>query len=256
MMTARVWRRLGAATPIVLWCGVYLICRLVLAAGVGQSHPGQTSAMVIGTLLLGLLVWLALKVNEALWSFEDLIQSVPFVENSGTTRVLNRTSPEVELYMRQSRRSGRPLGMVLIKPEHDVDSSAIDRCLKELAAILARGVTDFKIANLIGGSLRRVDLLVKGMTGGFMVLCPDADVEKLNHLAERVRKAVDEELGVQVACGTAAFPDDALTLDVLAQKAEADLQQATNAQDVQSLGTERVQPMSAGSVEPIGQYER
>lgn len=223
MFGGRVWRRLGMFVPIVFWCGVYLAGKLAFTGSYALSPAVEVQLVMAGAAMLAGLVWLASRVASDSPDAEELIQSLSSAEHGGSLRVLDKTAPEVALYMLQSRRSGRPLGMVLVKPDADSQRSAAKRYRREIERSIAKRVSRFRVASLIGSNLRRVDLLVDGMTDGLVVLCPESDRESLDNLAERIQRTAQEELGLSVDCGAATFPGDALTLDVLAQRAEADL---------------------------------
>lgn len=61
--------------------------------------------------------------------------------------------------------------------------------------------------------------------GRFIILCPEIDGQNSTVLIERIRMAVSRQLGIEVQCGTASFPDTALTFEELVNRAESQLQQ-------------------------------
>jgi hypothetical protein len=55
----------------------------------------------------------------------------------------------------------------------------------------------------------------------FIVVCPETDTVSSKNLAERIRSVAAEQMGLQVACGVASFPDDALTFRELVRQADS-----------------------------------
>ncbi len=56
--------------------------------------------------------------------------------------------------------------------------------------------------------------------GRFIILSPESDVGGATALAERIRVAAEQQLGVAVTYGIASFPQDALTFEELVAYAE------------------------------------
>lgn len=225
IFAARLWRRLGMFVPILFWCIVYFLGKFVVTANYALPQVAEAQALSAEIVLLGILVGSAWKLGKAMRDVTDLIQSLPFGANGGSTRAVDQASPEVDFCMLQSRRFGRPLGMVVIEPEAGTRSAIVQRCRDEIERAITRRFTDFKLATVLDSNLRRADLLLRGAEDGFVVLCPESDAQLLNGLVERIEASVPEKLGVPVACGTATFPNDAVTLDLLKERARADLKQ-------------------------------
>jgi hypothetical protein len=47
------------------------------------------------------------------------------------------------------------------------------------------------------------------------VLCPETDTTDIIFLAQRISQIVEDRTGLQVNCGIASFPDEALTFEDL-----------------------------------------
>ncbi|MGH8501786.1 MAG: hypothetical protein ACREVE_04815 [Gammaproteobacteria bacterium] len=250
------WRRFGMIVPIVFWCGFYLAGKLVFAGSSALPPAVALQVMIAGTAMLGVLIWLSFRLANDSPDLEDLMQTISPVDSGGSPRILDKNAPEVALYMLQSRRSGRPLGMVIVKPDADSQSTAVKRYLREIERSITKRVSRFRVASLIGSNLRRVDLLIDGMTDGFAVLCPEADRESLDQLAQRIQKTAQAELGLSVACGTASFPGDAFPLDVLARRAEADLYHNTSPAASGSHQRERKNPANIARAQARGTHEK
>jgi len=76
-------------------------------------------------------------------------------------------------------------------------------------------LSNARIGQAIGDSIRQTDLLIQDHIGRFVILCPETDLENAFFLAERTRNIVEEHTGLHVNCGVASFPDEALTFEDL-----------------------------------------
>jgi hypothetical protein len=54
----------------------------------------------------------------------------------------------------------------------------------------------------------------------FIIICPEVDQAGASFLAEKVCTVIERNLGVDVRCGAASFPDMALTFEELIAQAE------------------------------------
>ena len=76
-------------------------------------------------------------------------------------------------------------------------------------------LSNARVGQAIGESIRQTDLLVRDRVGRYIVLCPETDLESVYLLADRLSKIVVERTGLHVNCGVASFPDEALTFEDL-----------------------------------------
>jgi GGDEF domain-containing protein len=81
------------------------------------------------------------------------------------------------------------------------------------------------LARIISKQLRRTDMVLdQHERGRFIIISPDTSASSSETLAQRIKSAAAEQLGVTVSCGVASFPDEALTFEELVHQAETGLQ--------------------------------
>ena len=80
------------------------------------------------------------------------------------------------------------------------------------------------MAQTLSKYIRRTDLIMEQTDQErFVILCPDTNATDVALLAEYLQVVAQEELSTSVVCGTATFPDEAITFEELMRQAETRL---------------------------------
>jgi len=97
--------------------------------------------------------------------------------------------------------------------------------------------TSNKLIRFLDRELRRTDLVLElGQNGEIILLLPETDLKKGHILAKRICAKIVAEFDVEVNCGLASFPEQALTFEELVKQAESQFANKTNL--FSSLGLE------------------
>jgi GGDEF domain-containing protein len=185
--------------------------------------------------LLSLLVWLGQIVANSLNDFEEAVGNITL---SGVNRIKNTLSDtmnDIEAQMYLSRRYGRPLGVVVMEADSASMEVQFNQAVKEVQKALANRYVSAQIFRVLEMALRRTDVMAHNGNGRFIFICPETSEGDLQSLVGRVREAMRDHLGINVACGVACFPDGALTFDELLIKAENELEERQKAKQSTSV---------------------
>jgi len=175
----------------------------ITAAAAGACYAGVASAaagpggrqadlhlLAIEAAFVVLVAVLAARLGAGLRSLEDTLGSavagrrpvLPIDGADAARRVLDEVS--------RSRRHGRPLSVTVFAPENDAFDEAVARAAPEVGRSIRSRYVRGRIARMIGGQLRRSDVLLEdSRTGRFVVLTPETDEAGSVLLAERIRRA-------------------------------------------------------------------
>lgn len=129
----------------------------------------------------------------------------------GYAQVLDEISAAraVEAELARSRRHGAPLTFLLLEPASDPAAPAfravVDRVATPALAQLERIYAHERASELIAAHVRRSDVVVCSEER-FLVMSADTSADGTKFLAERMIAAVQEELGLALRTGVAAFP--------------------------------------------------
>ena len=125
-----------------------------------------------------------------------------------------------------SRHFQRPLGVIVVAPETEAIEMKLPQFVRETQEAIARRYAAASLATMLRRQLRLMDTILEDRQNGrFIILCPEVDAKGASILTERIGQAVMQELGMTVTCGTASFPDKALTFEELVRQASAELEQ-------------------------------
>lgn len=99
--------------------------------------------------------------------------------------------------------------------------------MKEIELAVAERSMAVKLADVLGEQLRVVDTVLEDReNGAFVIMCPEVDGLGTSLLAEQIRQTVTDHLGLTVHCGTASFPEEAITFESLVSEAYRKLKPA------------------------------
>lgn len=211
-------RRLRAGPTLGAVLGLYAAVKLPTAGIEGTtSHPylSLTEAAFVGCCaLFGRLI------GVGLGEIDETIGAVAF----GDTPALDLDGPqaanEILSEMARSRRHDRPLSVTVLEPDTEGLHIAVEQATEDVQRALRRRFVYGRLARIIADQLRRSDLLFEHrQSGRFVVLSPETELDGAALLVTRIRQAA-RSLNLDLATGSATFPDQAVTFEELVLEAE------------------------------------
>lgn len=218
-------RRLHVSVSLALWLGVYVICRLLIFNQRPLLGGIDTYLSITELAVLYILIVLAHNVTRDLQDFEEAVKNITFADVSRRVQKLEDASEEIQTELIRSRRHHYPLTVMIIQPDAKSIKAVLHHTVQELQrGMMARYVIT-SLARIISKQLRRTDMVLdQHERGRFIIISPDTSASSSDTLAQRIKSAAAEQLGVSVLCGVASFPDEALTFEELVHQAETNLQ--------------------------------
>ena len=204
--------KVSVVVPMFFWGAMYF----ALLKLIDRSHTGSMNVevIVLEIVILELGVWLSYQLAVGIERSESLMDILAQGTFPHRAIELEFASEQLKTEFSRSRRYHRPLSLLVV---HAVpkDEEVAREMLKSLQRDVLSRLSNARIGQSIGEAVRQTDLLVRDKIGRFIVLCPETDLESAIFLAERICKIVEERAGLQVNCGVASFPDEALTFEDL-----------------------------------------
>jgi hypothetical protein len=161
--------------------------------------------------------------------FESIISKLTFRQLGLPPRLYESLEAEdVYREVRRSRVHEHPLSMLVVEPEL---SSAVlpgSKLMQELHQVLAKRFAYAQIVNIFSHNLRDIDLMIQH-GDGFALVLPETEAAQSEQIVQHVQQVVQEQLGIQLRVGKAAFPENAITLGGLVDYARADLKKQSKA---------------------------
>ena len=249
----RRWRTAAVGAGLA---GAYFVLKASSFTFLG-GHPligGIYTYLSITELALLLFtIWLAHKAARALGDFEEAVQKVTFTDSNKRIRQLDDATDEIQLEMFRSRHYHHPLSIVVVKPEPGVIQTSLHQAVQEIQQAMLHTYLLNSMARKLSSYIRRTDLILEQRDQGrFIIMCPDTNADDLGLLVEYIQAIAQEQLDTQVVCGTASFPDEAITFEELLRQAESRLNRP-NGHEPSSAG-DPFYPVTVNS-RPAGRQE-
>ncbi len=228
ILVVRPLARLPLYTLVAIWMGVFFITRLGVAFF--QERPVWGGVYTYLTItefcLLMITVVLAYNVTTYLGDFEEAVRNITLADLRNRVQHRSEALDEITKEFVRSRRQNYPVSVMVVEPDPSSVKVTLNRSVLEIQQAMMTRYVLTSLMRIVSGLTRRTDLIIDQAIDveSFVVFSPDTNNEQAYLLADRVRADIHNKLGVQVCCGLATFPDEALTFDELIECAHAKIQ--------------------------------
>lgn len=196
-----------------------------------------------GIFMLTVTTLLAYRCGRSLSEFMAAVEQITFSHSGSRLHSEQEAQDLVHLEMVSSRRTQRPLSMVLLQIDPASMAETMHRLIHDIQRLMMQRYLLSTMGRVLARHLRRTDLLIEGSQPGRLVLlAPETPSESATALGERLTRLAQEQLGVTAHYSIASFPEHALTYDGLLYVAEQRLRERA--------------PAGAISLEPEEQIDR
>ena len=191
---------------------------LVFKAWLGHRVWGTALPLTVTEICaMALTTILARWVSNGLWEFESAIAHIT-IGQVGKLPESFSTGREMYREVRRARHHQRPLTLLAVGVEEESIQIALDRMVQEVQRAMMKQYVLSGVAKTLCAELEDYNVIAQ-QNNHFLALLPEVTPEKLAGLIGRLRKAVSEQVGVNLQIGTASFPEDAVTFESLVEKA-------------------------------------
>jgi hypothetical protein len=212
---------------LILWLGIYLISKLYLFGRNPLLGDTYTYLTITEVAFLSILIFSAHKLAYNLHDFEQAVRNITFA-GSNKIQDLEKATEKIQNEIFRSCHYHHALSVIVVEPEPSSIRVSINRIVQEIQQKMITRYVLTGLDKLLKDELRQIDLVVKeDDKGRFIVLCPETDISELAQLTTRIQAAAMARLGLTVTCGTATFPEEAVTFDSLVNQAEQRLRRPT-----------------------------
>jgi len=204
--------KVSVVVPMFFWGAIYFALLQIIDRALTASL--NVEVIVLELVILEVGVWLSYQLAVGITHSESLMNILAQGTFPNRAIEMDNASEKVRTEFSRSRRYHRPLSLVVVHA-FPKDDEVVREMLKSLQHDVLTRLSNARVSQAIGDSIRQTDLLIRDHVGRFVILCPETDLEHAIFLAKRTCKIVEERTGLQVNCGVASFPDEALTFEDL-----------------------------------------
>jgi len=203
--------KVSVVVPMIFWGAIYFALLRLIPRYTGSSN---VEVIVLEIVILEIGVWLSYQLAVGIARSESLMDVLAQSTFPHRAIEMDTASEQIKVEFSRSRRYHRPLSLLVV---HSLpkDEEVVREMLKSLQRDVLTRLSNARIGQAIGEVIRQTDLLIRDQIGRFVILCPETDLESAVFLSERMCQIVEGRTGLQVNCGVASFPDEALTFEDL-----------------------------------------
>lgn len=228
-LAIRPLQRLPIHITAVLWLGIYLALKLTLFNSRPLIGGMYTYLSITEAAMMTIAMLLTVNLSRSLNELEGLAEKTIFPKRNRRIKDLLEAEEIIKNELLRSRRHNRPLSVLMIEMEGLTPKKIIEQGSTNAQQLMMNRFLLASLGQELAKVVRRTDLILEpDEQNGFIILCPETTADGAHLLAGRIQEIAQMELSVTVQCGTASFPDDAVTIEDLLQKARLDMLGARN----------------------------
>lgn len=201
--------RLSQYSVIIFWLVVY---GLIWYFYLGSDKSVEVN--LIQLLLVLLTAVLAFDVGRRVDQTVMVLESLALDTYPNRALDIQAAHNSIMAEFTRSRRYHHPLSVLTVRLKKD-GAWEDWKDMKLLSAEMMERFAVAKVSKILSDHARSTDMVLRDKEGHFVVLCPETNHTSTAILASRIAGAVKRELDATIECGSASFPDEALTFDDL-----------------------------------------
>lgn len=214
-------RRVPIGYALIFWTVIYLLCKLVVFRDRPFLSGIYLYLSITELVFLGIMVILSHRVADDLYDFENMISNLNLTGVSKRVMEFGDAGDSIAYEFIRSRRYQTPLSVLLIKLDKQSIKHNSDQSIEGLFQEMLTRYSSNSLVRLLDRELRRTDLIIQQPHKNRLILLfPETDAQGTNTMVNRIRELSNDVLGVDISCGFATFPDEAITFDELVKRAE------------------------------------
>lgn len=212
--------RMSIYVFLIGWTVIYALVWLTY----WRFHIPTLSFQLLGIqfILVIISAGLSFDLGKQIQLHDVLLNGLSSTTYPNRTLELDGANDRISAEITRSRRYQHPLSLLII----ELRKGGIDQKENHLEGLqrdLLNRFASAKMGQIISDRARETDLIIRDHLGRFLVICPETTLESSAIFAERISRAVHEDLGANTIWSSAAFPIEALTFEELLEQAESRL---------------------------------
>jgi len=209
---------------LFFWAGVYLAIKLLPLDEVPLFGGIYNYITITELVFILTLVFLAHQLAQILVEYTAATEFLSLAGIDVSVPDVKEIDVQIQSEVNRSRRFSRSMSVILVKADINSTKIVLPSLLAEVQASFIQRYLNAKVAQIIKKDLRRMDLLaIDQKEERLVIINPETNVQDTHVILQRIKDAVDRELGIEIALSTASFPDQAYSFEDLLDVAEKNL---------------------------------
>lgn len=213
------WKRVPLWHLLLIAVASFGVAHLVADRALWGGSDTYVSLFELAACLV--TVAIAGVIGNLVSDFVATVRNVLLTDSDGRVVSSQTVEPIVRREMQLSRRTNRPLSVVLVDTEPDDRARVRTATAREVVKLLAHRYQLVAVTRVLMRVLRRTDFVIDQTDAGrLVVILPALHAGETEAVIERLNTQVRRTLGVSLRCGVASFPENGLTFEELVFQAE------------------------------------
>lgn len=229
---------------VIIFLGGWIVLYLLGKVVVFPTRPligGINTYLTITELaMMSLILVVACRVSTDLHDLGETVANVTLGDVSERVKRFDKAQNDIKTEFVRSRRYKSPLSVMVLEVQSEAPEINIKDTAEEILQMMVKKYTSNKLIRFLDRELRRTDLVLDlERDEQIILLLPETDFKESDVLARRISSKISEQLGLDINCGLASFPDQALTFEALVEQAKHQFSKNTNF--ISTPGTEEIE---------------
>lgn len=178
--------------------------------------------------------FLAHSVSMSIVEFESVIQKITIGRREKMPESSAVGQGFIYREVRRARNHQRPLALITISVNERTIDSQLDRMVREVQLSMMKQFKIAGISKLLCDELE--DCAVIAQDGdNFLVALPETKPDEVPIVIKRLRQKITDQVGVSLLVGSAVLPRDGLTFEGLLDKANLEMMQSKDTEQVRGF---------------------
>ncbi|EMI16422.1 diguanylate cyclase [Rhodopirellula maiorica SM1] len=200
-----------------------LLAVLALREVFGYEVSGNAvSLAVVEGLATWTTIWLSSELAEGIDEYQNAAATAIFSHVTGSCRPFEEVQTDIIREVRRARQFERPIAVLALKPIAEDEQKTLDRFSDEFKSELLQQYVSARAADCVSSQLRQHDILTQ-TNDQFLALLPEMNRADGEKLADKMRRELRDQLGIDLAVGISMFPEEEVTAIGLVERAQEEV---------------------------------
>jgi len=219
----------------------YFLLKILLGYEIGGSNLPITVTEISA---IGVTILLARQVGHRVYELQEAVLELTIGRLGNGARMFDVYQGQIYQEIRRARRYDRSAALIAVSATDESMKLSLSRFIKDAQREIAKRYVNARMADLMVKELDDFDIVAE-KDDYFIVLLPELSRKSLPEIIDNLQGAFNENLGLDTRIGVSIFPDEAVTLESLIDKAVEAMDQTPSITDHSLPDTDRSDGRSA-----------
>jgi GGDEF domain-containing protein len=199
----------------------YFLLRILFGYQIGGSSLPITVTEISA---IGITILLARQVGRRVEELQEAVIELTLGRSRNGTSEFSVDQGQIYREIRRARRYHRPAALMAVCATNESMKVSLHRFIQEAQREITRKYVSARMASFLVRELDDFDIITE-RDDHFIVLLPELSRKSLPEVIDNLKKALSNNLGLDAKIGVSMFPDEAVTLESLVEKATVAMDQ-------------------------------